>query len=1280
MHKTVLCKDECEQYLKNCSDKCPFCSYTSMPQIMLYHIKNHLQRAVQHHDFTIVKCGLKCRKKSHFHCCYCSVIVLTQENILNHIARQHAFSTHPQTSAVLQTKPGSSSVQDSQPQSSSTQQTQPQVTSAMQAQPQSSAQQTQPQVTSVRQAQPQSSAQQTQPQMTSVRQAQPQSSAQQTQPQMTSVRQAQPQSSAQQTQPQMTSVRQAQPQSSAQQTQPQMTSVRQAQPQSSAQQTQPQMTSVRQAQPQSSAQQTQPQMTSVRQAQPQSSAQQTQPQVTSVKQKQAQSPSVHPLQSLPKLSAKKTATCSQCNVTLLAKNLRTHIQRQHTDRVNAMTPEKHLRSQCIDGKIGIFAVEKAFHGQAIPIHVIKNTWGPNFRSACELDQCISNAEYAHITGILPFECCHVQSLCFCKQIEESNFALTENSLSQLVQEKWFGEARKIQLLKLQREANVAETPLSFHVTVGSSSTKCFISVFEPTVSYYSRMGRVMVTYDKKKNNWHCPCAKPRQSCIHKATAKWHLFQTIPQLFKRLKCSEVSNTVHEDDDACCHDSYPPNSATVKKMMEDMLEHKKIPVKLQQDILQKSKHAFPKHLVPEEVECRLCKGVLSDPVLITCRAKIVSFNGLIQGVSTYYKLCHKCNHIYRYQEWQDGLHNFNDHVILTLHLCLVLRNSLQNHTAVGRVVRIIEATEGESLPKGDLIMQAYLHFEALCDLDYMYSCVSCGYSPSTVIMDLHKKGVFSIPVSEIPSPPLDYDGHVDIEQFWNAVAMDVISRGFYPSGKENPFKISPSYHYWSPWIGPKTRGSTMVLNTENAKVHSLDGGIDMDVPLTEERLGDELLHLKIADLKKLCRQCGVDNVGSKMDLVLRLRDKMSNRVTYNKVFEKIWGASGGVGVIMCPCGIVYSIKFNLRAESPRDFTDLLLSWKNIPNVTIYDYPRGLVAHTNKRQQECPPFHPFEGRVQDPTTENIKQAKEGKLKVHLPWLAHKKNPADPDCHPVTGSSDHYCLCDVFHQSNSRDERDVLRTIGLVPELAGKVNSQRAEQLFSEVKKNNYFMNMLRPAAHIFLARNILHHRNLAHNQKKMEHFNKLFHGNRTLESNFIAHRFTDKHVFSDLEIVPDHEPVFKQAPKDFGTPPPSVKTDKRSLVNQHNNLPVQTSIGSIFTLECVQPNKACWTQPLSPVQLEKLNHALLERGPKDEFLASVGGTVLTRLDFQTLGLLQDVEATILNACLSVIKDVAGLQGITVHVFSPYVTVTWLPPMCGDPLSNVPKTSTACMFRHMG
>ena len=57
------------------------------------------------------------------------------------------------------------------------------------------------------------------------------------------------------------------------------------------------------------------------------------------------------------------------------------------------------------------------------------------------------------------------------------------------------------------------------------------------------------------------------------------------------------------------------------------------------------------------------------------------------------------------------------------------------------------------------------------------------------------------------------------------------------------------------------------------------------------------------------------------------------------------------------------------------------------------------------------------------------------------------------------------------------MLRRIELVPELAGRLNSQVAEQLFSEMRKNNYFINNMSPSAHIFLVRNIVHH----HNEKK-------------------------------------------------------------------------------------------------------------------------------------------------------------------------------------------------------
>lgn len=86
-----------------------------------------------------------------------------------------------------------------------------------------------------------------------------------------------------------------------------------------------------------------------------------------------------------------------------------------------------------------------------------------------------------------------------------------------------------------------------------------------------------------------------------------------------------------------------------------------------------------------------------------------------------------------------------------------------------------------------------------------------------MDLHKKGVFSMPgrslclkpawikillfeifdpseinikkikscvfcfiliVSEIPNPPQQYNGEVNARSFWEAVTMEVISRGLYP----------------------------------------------------------------------------------------------------------------------------------------------------------------------------------------------------------------------------------------------------------------------------------------------------------------------------------------------------------------------------------------------------------------------------------------------------------------------------------------------------------------------
>ena len=146
-----------------------------------------------------------------------------------------------------------------------------------------------------------------------------------------------------------------------------------------------------------------------------------------------------------------------------------------------------------------------------------------------------------------------------------------------------------------------------------------------------------------------------------------------------------------------------------------------------------------------------------------------------------------------------------------------------------------------------------------------------------------------MSEIQSPPDGYDGHVDINNFWDAVATEMISRGLIPckscekteqtenscteskiyqyvlnvvvtianshhilikGGRKNPFVVPPSYHHWAPWIGPHTRRSNSVLNTELEKKQSPqipndgDGeNLNDDDKIDEERLTDELVNLKV-----------------------------------------------------------------------------------------------------------------------------------------------------------------------------------------------------------------------------------------------------------------------------------------------------------------------------------------------------------------------------------------------------------------------------------------------------
>ncbi|KAK0142246.1 HMG domain-containing protein 3 [Merluccius polli] len=483
---------------------------------------------------------------------------------------------------------------------------------------------------------------------------------------------------------------------------------------------------------------------------------------------------------------------------------------------------------------------------------------------------------------------------------------------------------------------------------------------------------------------------------------------------------------------------------------------LPAKLPPEVMHAMAHEW--HLIPTETHCSLCQCGLSEPVQITSKARLVTYTGVIEGFSTYYRVC-QCGQYYRYQEWTAGLHNFDFH-LLSLHMCMILRNSLQTHHAVSRVIEVLESTTSQTFPSKARILHSYMHFEALTSNDYTYSCINCGYHPAVVVMDLHKMAVFnmpintiSIPASEIPDPPPEYDGNVNITDFWTIVTSEVVCLlrmrtlfWCHPPITSGPLRSAP------------TPGEVTVFSTPNTKKFMpLDRHLRLQNYKSQERLEDTLTSLKVDVVRRLCQQCGLDSAGSKRDLVLRLRHEMRNRSTYDKVFQKVWGASGGWAVITCPCGIVYSVKFLMRGESPRDYADCLLSFRHFPNITIYDFARGLATHTNLREPERSTFRPHEGRLEEPTEENIKLGLDGHLKVNLPWLKRRRDSAEPDCHPVTGSAEHYALYDVFHQKNTKDKSRQFCGILLVPTRIDEPHGTPAGNLLKSFALLSEFENFI-------------------------------------------------------------------------------------------------------------------------------------------------------------------------------------------------------------------------------
>ena len=246
------------------------------------------------------------------------------------------------------------------------------------------------------------------------------------------------------------------------------------------------------------------------------------------------------------------------------------------------------------------------------------------------------------------------------------------------------------------------------------------------------------------------------------------------------------------------------------------------------------------------------------------------------------------------------------------------------------------------------------------------------------------------------------------------------------------------------------------------------------MTEERILEMLTNDSYLKVKDTAKSYKLPTTCSKMDTIMRLKNAMANNDNnFKKLFSNLSGHSRGWLSFSCQHGTVYYLKFILRAESPRDYVDDLLSFAYIPNIVVLDMAHIVAKHaTSNRKDEAKYygkgdkegniFNPFNSRVADPEHQDILQmVNDNNLRVSFLWIAKQEQQKNKTCtesntRPVTGNDVHLCLFDKFHERNTTSKIEVLRRIGNITELSGKFNSEVEKQTHLKFDNDKNFLNM--------------------------------------------------------------------------------------------------------------------------------------------------------------------------------------------------------------------------------
>ena len=746
----------------------------------------------------------------------------------------------------------------------------------------------------------------------------------------------------------------------------------------------------------------------------------------------------------------KYSECPYCDIIGLATNMNRHIKDIH-----GMRPS--LPATTVDLKRGLFMVRCAKSGYAKPVHVKFLTFNQE-NSAVHCSQAVCNdfAKAAHRIGRTAVLCIHLES---CKLAAPTKFeplkrsafekiglsAVLKNRLEHAINEAFEDDKTPpIVLMNLNCELKDANY--------------LYFSCYNPSEKGDSYCKRVLTTLDVSSCHFSCDCNL--LNCVHMYLAQIYTHQLDSSLVlaaPKLPLSpDVENNVNDSKE------FKDHVQLLQNVTNYLYQEKKNNFEVPHPGLLSEDFSSLKTLVPKETLCYHCKVNLSEPRLVNSNGKIIRKElPPLGGVEVFQKVCPKCSMFYRYQEYTDGVHNFNDHVLASVKLLEHLLLERNKEVPVQKCLEGLNIEFGVPRFIYKSVTDALGHYMSLKRIPFGMNCYQCGPRPNVLIMDTTCKVAFSLTTAQKQEMYKDTTTpYKSYKEFYIDVCKYDIMLGLTESAEVlDLFRLKLSKN-WLPFIG-----ENMVLESQPCStrcISNIEQRPKNPFPISYDRLRSIADDKKTgtSQLNKLCTKLGLPYKN------LANSKKMSNIVNadlcydnFKKEFFAISGKSGGVLRGMCTHGITCAMKVLIDPEGATDYAHCVFSFKdeNLASVLCIDFAPQVGEHIQRVRPNFN-FKHHCGALLPYTLESLERL-EKKGAVSEPTLNMQAWRFGED----TSNDPRFCIIDDFHSCNHKSIYAKLHKRESCVQLDKTFNSSVLEQQNKLLRKHACYMNMQKPHRHI-------------------------------------------------------------------------------------------------------------------------------------------------------------------------------------------------------------------------